>query len=194
MMSIENLMQKITAPEEYGAIILDFLRRVDAGFSAEEKALRAAQEKGGNQNDSRLSRYVQEKYRAFGYETMYLVWSGAALNILCHRESRVCEILRGDFEFLLGESTVQKLGVVHRHEAAAAALAKELPEDAVLTIVDFYSYARTYGWKIAHFAGFALAETLYGALFPEQKMPQTVRAYREQLEKYLQIKLTDFSE
>ena len=77
-----------------------------------------------------------------------------------------------DFEDLCQESKMHALPTALKAQSAARALTQSLPEEKQLLldpIIDHFAYLETYGYKLAHYAGFALADQVIPPVEPEHK-------------------------
>ena len=108
--------------------------------------------------------YLQARRQELASDIRFSMWQGFMWNLDCHRNpinKLLPKVL--DFEDLCQESQMHTLPAAQEAQAAARAFAQSLPEDKrplLDPIIDYFAYLETYGYKLAHSAGFNLADKL----------------------------------
>ena len=108
--------------------------------------------------------YLQAIRQELASDIRFAMWQGFMWNLDCHRNpinKMLGKVL--DFEDLCQESQMHALPAAREAQAVARAFAQSLPEDKrplLDPIIDHFAYLETYGYKLAHSAGFNLADKL----------------------------------
>ena len=108
--------------------------------------------------------YLQARRQELASDIRFAMWQGFTWNLDCHRNP-VNKLLPKvlDFEDLCQESRMHTLPAAQEAQAVARAFVQSLPEDKhplLDPIIDHFAYLETYGYKLAHSAGFNLADKL----------------------------------
>ena len=114
--------------------------------------------------------YLQARRQELASDIRFAMWQGFTWNLDCHRNP-VNKLLPKvlDFEDLCQESQMHALPAAQENQVAARAFAKSLPEDQrclMDPIIDHFAYLETYGYKLAHNAGFRMANNLLSLVVP----------------------------
>ena len=107
--------------------------------------------------------YLQARQQEFASDIRFAMWQGFMWNLDCHRNPINKLLAKLDFEELCQESKMHALPAAQEAQIVARAFAQSLPEDKRFLldpIIDHFAYLETYGYKLAHAAGFEMAETL----------------------------------
>lgn len=108
-------------------------------------------------------RYLQAKRQEFASDIRFALWQGFLWKADCVRNPVNKLLAQLDFEELCQESRMHTLPAAQAAQAAARAFTQSLPEDKLPLlepIIDHFAYLETYGYKLAHSAGFELAGKL----------------------------------
>lgn len=108
--------------------------------------------------------YLQARRQEFASDIRFAMWQGFMWNLECHHNpihKLLPKVL--DFEDLCQESRMHALPAAQEAQVLAREFARSLPEDKcplLAPIIDHFAYLETYGYKLAHSAGFNLADKL----------------------------------
>ena len=108
--------------------------------------------------------YLHARQQEFASDIRFAIWQGFMWSLDCHRNpinKQLAKVL--DFEALCQESQMHALPAAQEAQAVARAFAQSLPEykrSLLDPIIDHFAYLETYGYKLAHSAGFNLADQL----------------------------------
>ena len=108
--------------------------------------------------------YLQARRQELASDIRFAMWQGFMWSLDCHRNpinTLLPKVL--DFEDICQESQMHALPTAQEAQAVARAFAQSLPEDKrplLDPIIDHFAYLETYGYKLAHAAGFEMANNL----------------------------------
>lgn len=108
--------------------------------------------------------FLAAKESEFCIEAFSLCWSGFLLNYQCFQDPIHGLIMDCDFETLHQEDRLRTIPALQRFSQDTAALPAE--SELLLPITEYYSYLQTYGYKLAHYYGFRLANGILPYLVP----------------------------
>lgn len=113
--------------------------------------------------------YLQARRQELASDIRFAMWQGFRWGLDCHRDPVYKLKAQLDFEELCQESKMHTLPAAKAAQATARAFTKSLPEAQLPLldlIIDHFAYLETYGYKLAHSAGFCLAEKLLPQVVP----------------------------
>lgn len=114
--------------------------------------------------------YLQTCRQELASDIRFAIWQGFMWNLDCYRNPVNKLLAQLDFEDLCQESKMHALPAAKAAQAAARTFTQSLPMDKqplLDPIIDHFAYLETYGYKIAHSAGFGLANSLLPLVIPE---------------------------
>ncbi len=132
--------------------------------------------------------FLTTKESEYCIEVLSLCWSGFLLNYQCFQNPVHGLILDCDFEALHQEDRLRTIPALQRFSQDAAAL--PAGSELLLPITEYYSYLQTYGYKLAHYYGFRLANGILPYLVPGY-VPNEFLAwkYRSKIAWYSELKV-----
>ena len=113
--------------------------------------------------------YLQARRQELVSDIRFAMWRGFMWNLDCHRDPIYKLLAQLDFEELCQESKMHTLPAAQKAQSAARTFIQTLPENKrplLEHIIDHFAYLETYGYKLAHYAGFALADRMLPFLQP----------------------------
>ena len=116
--------------------------------------------------------YLQARRQELASDIRFAMWQGFQWGLNCHRDPVYKLMAQLDFEDLCQESKMHTLPAAQKAQAAARTFTQSLPEDKqplLDPIIDHFAYLETYGYKLAHYAGFTLADQVIPPVEPERK-------------------------
>ena len=116
--------------------------------------------------------YLQARRQEFASDIRFALWQGFQWGLNCHRDPVYKLMAQLDFEDLCQESKMHTLPAAQAAQSTARAFTQSLPEDQhplLDPIIDHFAYLETYGYKLAHYAGFTLAYQIVPPVEPEYK-------------------------
>ena len=126
--------------------------------------------------------YLQARRQELASGIRFAMWQGFQWSLNCHRNSIYKLMAKLDFEELCQESQMHSLPAAKAAQATARAFTQSLPE-AQLTlldpIIDHFAYLETYGYKLAHNAGFRMANNLLSLVVPEYVTDAGISPYHK---------------
>ena len=116
--------------------------------------------------------YLQARRQELASDIRFAMWQGFQWAMDCHRDPVYKLMAQLDFEELCQESKMHTLPAAKAAQATARAFTQSLLEAQLPLldpIIDHFAYLETYGYKLAHYAGFALADQVIPPVEPEHK-------------------------
>lgn len=113
--------------------------------------------------------YLEALRQELVSDVRFAMWVGFQWNLDCFRNPVNKLLLNADFEELCQESRMHTLPASQAAQRRIGAFLQTLPQDKqelLDPIIDHYAYLKTYGYKLAHHAGFALADKLLPLVIP----------------------------
>lgn len=113
--------------------------------------------------------YLQARRQELASDIRFAMWQGFVWSLDCHRNPVNKLLAQLDFEELCQESKMHTLPTARAAQAAQRAFTQSLPEDKQFLldpIIDHFAYLETYGYKLAHNAGFRMANNLLSLVVP----------------------------
>lgn len=107
--------------------------------------------------------YLRAKRLRLASDIRFAMWQGFMWNLDCRRSPINKLLAKLDFEDLCQESLMHTLPAAQGALAAARKFAQSLPKDQhplLDPIIDHFAYLETYGYKLAHAAGYEMANSL----------------------------------
>lgn len=114
--------------------------------------------------------YLQARRQELASDIRFAMWQGFVWSLDCHRNPVNKLLAQLDFEELCQESRMHTLPAARAAQAAARAFTQSLPVDKhplLDPIIDHFAFLETYGYKLAHSAGFGFANSLLSLVMPE---------------------------
>lgn len=99
----------------------------------------------------------------------FAMWQGFVWNLDCFRNPVNKLLANLDFEELCQESRMHTLPVAQAAQQRIRAFLQTIPEDKqdlLDPIIDHFAYLKTYAYKLAHHAGFTMADNLLPLVIP----------------------------
>lgn len=113
--------------------------------------------------------YLQARRQELASDIRFAMWQGFMWNLDCLRNPINKRLAKLDFEDLCQESKMHALPAAQAAQAVAYAFIQSVPVDKrplLDPIIDHFAYLETYGYKLAHAAGFEMANNLLPLLAP----------------------------
>lgn len=117
-------------------------------------------------NDSRaslLEDVLQAKEGRMNINLSFLVWLGIFENYGCYVNNQYTGIFDLEFEEIHMEPYMNTFTETQKSEELDGVLGKQLSEyeaDLLFNVTDYYCYLETVAYKLAHYAGFCLANQI----------------------------------
>lgn len=159
MKIIENILSQLTDTDTLLESVYQALAEVDPNY-AEEMAAYEKCVQTLLQAVPGAETYLQARRQEFASDIRFAMWQGFVWSLDCYRNPVNKLLAQLDFEDLCQESKMHTLPAAKAAQATARAFTQSLPEDRqplLDPIIDHFAYLETYGYKLAHNAGFRLA-------------------------------------
>ena len=179
MKIIENILAQLTDTDTLLESIYQAIAEVDPNYAEEmiayENAVQALlQEVPGAET------YLQARRQELASDIRFAMWQGFVWSLDCHRNPIYKLMAQLDFEELCQESKMHTLPAALKAQMEARAFTQSLPADKQFLldpIIDHFAYLETYGYKLAHAAGFCLADKLLPFVVPEHVTDSGIAPY-----------------
>ncbi len=162
--TVSKVLDFSTVMEELTAVLAE----TDSHFPDVEHAFSEAAKGLVEEFGEPAQRFLNAKESEFCIEALSLCWSGFLLNYQCFQDPIHGLMVDCDFEVLHQEERLRSIPALGRFSQDTSALSALLPagSERLLPITEYYSYLQTYGYKLAHYYGFQLANRLLPYLVP----------------------------
>ena len=169
MKIIENILAQLTDTDTLLESVYQAIADVDPNY-AEEMAAYEKCVQTLLQAVPGAETYLQARREEFASDIRFAMWQGFRWGLDCHRDPIYKLLAQLDFEDLCQESKMHTLPAAQKAQMEARAFTQSLLEDKhplLDPIIDHFAYLETYGYKLAHAAGFGLANGLLPLVMPE---------------------------
>lgn len=168
MKMIENVFARLTETEPLLEGLQQMIARIDPDYEKEQEAFRRGAQ-ALMQAVPGAATYLDAQKQELAAHVRCAVWLGFRWNLECFRNPVSKMLLYMDFEELCQESGMQALPEAQLARQKMDAFLQALPKDKqelLDPIIDHDAYLKTYAYKLAHYAGFCLADRLLPNLVP----------------------------
>ena len=168
MKIIENILAQLTDT----GLLLESVYQTIADTDPNHSAELAAYDDGVQALTREVSgaeEYLSAMRQELASDVHYALWLGFRWNLDCYRNPVNKLLLNADFEELCQESRMHTLPDARVALQKTRAFIHTIPEDKrelLDPISDHFAYLKTWGYKIAFFGGFCLANKLLPHLVP----------------------------
>ena len=179
MKIIENILAQLTDTDTLMESVYQAIAEVDPNY-AEEIATYEHGVQTLLQAVPGAETYLQARRQEFASDIRFAMWQGFQWAMDCHRDPIYKLLAQLDFEELCQESKMHTLPAAQAAQTAQRAFTQFLPADKqplLDPIIDHFAYLETYGYKLAHAAGFCLADKLLPFVVPEHVTDSGIAPY-----------------
>lgn len=165
----ETILAQLTDTDVLLESVYQAIAEVDPGY-AEEMATYEQAVRNLLQAVPDAETYLQARWQEFASDIRFALWQGVKWAMDCRRDAVYKLMARLDFEDLCQESKMHALPTAQAAQAITRKFTQSLPKDKhplLDPIIDHFAYLETYGYKLAHSAGFCLADKLLPQIIPE---------------------------
>lgn len=185
MKIIENILTQLTDADLLLESVYQAIADIDSNY-ADELAAYHVGVHALMQEVSDAEEYLSDMRQELASDVRYALWQGFQWNLDCFRNPINKLLLNADFEELCQESRMHTLPEAQETLQKAQVFIHAIPEDKrklLDPITDYYAYLKTYAYKLAHYAGFCLAEKLLPYFVPGYvNDPIIAMSYAQQIE------------
>lgn len=201
MYTVKSVIKQMISPEVVFRRVSETLRELDPLFALEEEKYLLAEEmleiEIGDSVSPSAREFIDAKKRKICAELVYVVWLGFQQNLECFQNPINALFLNADYEDLHRERRMHTLPEVNEAQQtidAFYAALKKLPQECrELTngITEYVCYLETIGYKLAHYFGYNLGNSLFKHLIPGY-VPDDVLTgrYKSELTQCLQFDIS----
>jgi hypothetical protein len=158
----ETILAQLTDTDVLLESVYQAIAEVDPGYAEEmdtyEQAVQALLQAVPD-----VETYLQARRQEFASDICFALWQGFKWAMDCYRDPVYKLMAQLDFEELCQESKMHALPAAQAAQAITRKFTQSLPKDKhplLDPIIDHFAYLETYGYKLAHAAGYELAGKL----------------------------------
>lgn len=195
MKTINSIIDQFTNPEILYNDLLETLRKIDPRFVEEESqfsdAVTRLKAVLDESETNSLDTYLNAAREEIAAIMVYTGWLGFQLNLDCWKDPIHKLMLDQDHEEITQERSFGSIPAIKSARMKQEAAYKPLSgshQDTLCDISSFFSYLYTVAPKLAHLAGFRLADLLLYHVIPGYCHDTLItQTYTRGLERYLKI-------
>ena len=164
----ETILAQLTDTDILLESVYQAIAEVDPDY-AEEMAIYESAVQTLLQEVPGAESYLQARRQELASDIRFAIGQGFQWGVDCHRNPVYKLMAQLDSEELCQESKMHTLPAAKAAQSTARAFTQSLPEAQLPLldpIIDHFAYLETYGYKLAHYAGFTLADSLLPFLQP----------------------------
>lgn len=168
MKMIENVLTQLTDTDPLLEWLHQTIADMDADYEQEQDAYRHGAQ-ALIQEVPGAEEYLAAQKQELASNVRYAIWLGFQWNLECFRNPVNKLLLYMDLEELYQEPRMQTLPEAQLVRQKINTFLQALPKEKLELldpIIDHYAYLKTYAYKLAHYAGFCLADKLLPNLVP----------------------------
>ena len=165
----ENILAQLTNTDAILDAIYEVIATLDPNHEEEMASYHEALQIL-TQDVPAVEEYIQALRQELASDLRYALWCGFQWNQECFQNPVSKLLLDTDFEELCQESLMHTLPDAKAALQKAQAFVHRLPEnqrELLDPISDHYAYLKTWGYKLAFYEGFRLADNLLPLLVPD---------------------------
>lgn len=168
MKIIETILNQLTNTDTLLESMYQLIAETDSNYAKEIATYRQGVQEL-IRNVPNAETYLEAKRQELASNIRFAMWQGFQWNLDCFRNPVNKLLVNMDFDELCQEDRMQALPKAQAAQRIIDSFVQTLPADkrAFLNpIIDHYAYLETYGYRLAHHAGFALAEKVLPLVVP----------------------------
>lgn len=185
MKIVENILAELLNTENLLDSLQQEIAELDHDYTEELAAYHCGVEKL-TQEVTGAEEYLAAMRQELESNVRYALWLGFQWNVECFHNPVNKLLLNMDFEDICQESRMHTLPETQIAQQRINTFLRSLPNDKaelLNPIVDYDAYLKTYAYKLAHYAGFCLADKLLPNLMPGYITdPALTMCYAQQIE------------
>ena len=168
MKMTENILAQLTNTDAILDAVYETIAPLDPDYGEEMTSYHEGL-KALTQAIPSAEEYIQSLRQELASDLRYALWLGFQWNLECFHNPVNKLLLNADFEELCQESRMHTLPNAQTALQRARTFVHSLPEDKrelLDPISDHFAYFKTWGYKLAFYEGFCLADNLLPHLVP----------------------------
>lgn len=185
MKTIENILTQLIDADILLESVYQAIADIDSNYAGELTVYYDGVQ-ALTQEVSGAEEYLSAMRQELASDVRYALWQGFQWNLDCFRNPINKLLMNADFEELCQESCMHTLPDAQVALQKTRAFIHTIPEDKLELldpVTDHFAYLKTYAYKLAHYAGFCLAEKLLPYFVPGYvNDPTLAMRYAQQIE------------
>lgn len=168
MKTTENILAQLTDTDTLLESVYQAVAKVDPDY-ADEMATYNSAVQCLHREVPDAENYLEAMRQELASNVRFAMWTGFQWNLDCFRSPVNKLLLHADFEELCRESRMHTLPAAQAAQQRIRVFLETLPEDKqdlLDPVIDHYAYLKTFAYKLAHHAGFTLADKLLPLVIP----------------------------
>ena len=195
MITVKKLFSAITDHKSIMMMAREILHEIDPEYPEEESRFTAGVQVFRNslapEEQATLDKLLILEEKRMAANFLFLIWRGINQNLRCFQDYTEKGFLNQDYEDIHDESVMEGMPFNEEYWRLCSdfhhSITKEQNELSD-PISSYYCYLATSAYKIAHYFGFKLADSLLYYLVPGYAPDQTTTvAYRSDIADYLKV-------
>ncbi len=195
MLTVNKLFSAITDHKVIMKIAREILHEIAPEYPEEESRFTAGVQVFRNaltpEEQETLDELLTLEEKRMAANFLFLIWRGINQNLRCFRNCTEKEFLNQDYEDIHDESIMEGMPANEEYWRLCSdfhhSITKEQHEISG-PITSYYCYLATSAYKIAHYVGFKLADSLLYYLVPGYAPDPTITVtYRSDIADYLKV-------
>ena len=185
MKIIENILAQLTDADLLLESVCQAIAAIDSN-SVEELTAYHDGVQALTQEVSGAEEYLSAMRQELASDVRYALWQGLKWNLDCFQNPVNKLRLNMEFEELYQEArmhTFPEAQIAHQRINVFLRTLPKNKRELLDPVIDYYAYIKTYAYKLAHYAGFCMAERLLPCFVPGYvNDPTLTMRYAHQIE------------
>ena len=195
MITVKKLFSAITDHKTIMMMAREILREIDPDYPEEESKFLSGVQRFKNalapEEQATLDELLILEEKRMAANFLFLIWRGINQNLRCFQDYTEKGFLNQDYEDIHDESVMEGMPFNEEYWRLCSDFHHSITQEQhelSAPISSYYCYLATSAYKIAHYFGFKLADSLLYYLVPGYAPDPTITvAYRSDIANYLKV-------
>lgn len=195
MITVKKLFSAITDHKTIMMMARKILREIDPDYPEEESKFLSGVQRFKNalapEEQATLDELLILEEKRMAANFLFLIWRGINQNLRCFQDYTEKGFLNQDYEDIHDESVMEGMPFNEEYWRLCSDFHHSITQEQhelSAPISSYYCYLATSAYKIAHYFGFKLADSLLYYLVPGYAPDPTITvAYRSDIANYLKV-------
>ena len=195
MITVKKLFSAITDHKTIMMMTREILREIDPDYPEEESKFLSGVQRFKNalapEEQATLDELLILEEKRMAANFLFLIWRGINQNLRCFQDYTEKGFLNQDYEDIHDESVMEGMPFNEEYWRLCSDFHHSITQEQhelSAPISSYYCYLATSAYKIAHYFGFKLADSLLYYLVPGYAPDPTITvAYRSDIANYLKV-------
>lgn len=195
MITVKESVSAITDHKTIMMVAREILREIDPEYPEEESSVLSGIQAFKNaltpEEQATLDELLVLEEKRMAANFLFLIWRGIIQNLRCFQDPTEKAFLNQDYEDIHDESIMEGMPANEKYWRLCSDFHHSITNEQhelSAPITSYYCYLATSAYKIAHYFGFKLADSLLYYLVPGYAPdPAVTLAYRTDIATYLNV-------